>query len=134
MASTTRLITLDDAPLLTTLIIANREFLAPWDLVREDSYFTAEGQLAGIQDVLLRYSQGTTVPCVILDQTGRLAGRVMLNGIVRGPLQSCSVGYWVGAAQNGRGLVTRDSTAVSEHCRSLAGPHYVPGDYSGVHN
>lgn len=106
MSSVTRLITLGDAPRLTELVLANREFLAPRDLVRDDAYFTAEGQRAAIQDVLLRRSQGTTVPHVILDESTRVVGRITLNGIVRGPLQSCSVGYWVGVEQNGRGLAT----------------------------
>jgi ribosomal-protein-alanine N-acetyltransferase len=35
-----------------------------------------------------------------------VVGRVTLNGIVRGPFQSCSVGYWVGEADTGRGLAT----------------------------
>lgn len=29
-----------------------------------------------------------------------------LNEIVRGPLQSCSLGYWVSASDNGRGVAT----------------------------
>jgi ribosomal-protein-alanine N-acetyltransferase len=43
---------------------------------------------------------------VIRARTGELAGRITLNGIVRGPFQSCSVGYWVGAAFTRRGLAT----------------------------
>lgn len=106
MAPFTRLVTLDDALSLTELICANRDFLAPWEPLRNDEYFTVDGQRTGIQDVLLRYSEGTTVPHVILDSWGQLVGRITLNGIVRGPFQSCSVGYWVGAAHNGRGLAT----------------------------
>jgi ribosomal-protein-alanine N-acetyltransferase len=35
-----------------------------------------------------------------------VAGRISLNGIVRGPFLSCSVGYWVSEDRNGRGLAT----------------------------
>jgi ribosomal-protein-alanine N-acetyltransferase len=35
-----------------------------------------------------------------------VAGRITLSEIVRGPLQSCSLGYWVSAGDNGRGLAT----------------------------
>lgn len=80
--------------------------MAPWDRVRDDEYFTVAGQLAAIQDVLVRHEEGTTLPHVILDPSGEVAGRITLNGIVRGPFQSCSVGYWVGEAHNGRGLAT----------------------------
>jgi [ribosomal protein S5]-alanine N-acetyltransferase len=102
----TRLVTLDDAPALAELLRANRAFLAPWEPVRGDEYFTVEGQHAVITSLLERYGQGTACPSVILDESGRVAGRITLNDIVRGPFQSCHLGYWLGAAANGRGLAT----------------------------
>jgi ribosomal-protein-alanine N-acetyltransferase len=107
----TRLVTLEDVPLLAELLRVNREFLAPWEPIRGDDYFTADGQRAVIQAVLERHAQGSTLPHVILDESARVVGRITLNDIVRGPFQSCSLGYWVSAADNGRGLA---SAAVSE--------------------
>jgi ribosomal-protein-alanine N-acetyltransferase len=104
--SATRLVTLDDVPVLAELLRLNRDFLAPWEPVRSDEYFTVAGQRAGIRDVLARHGQGSALPHVILDDSGRVVGRITLNGIVRGPFQSCSMGYWVGAADNGHGLAT----------------------------
>lgn len=102
----TRLITVDDAPALTELVRRNREFLAPWEPLRDDAYFTVGVQRAGIEDSLVRHAQGTTAPRVILDQSGALVGRITLSGIVRGPFQSCSLGYWVDESHNGQGLAT----------------------------
>ncbi len=102
----TRLVTIDDVPVLAELLRANREFLAPWQPVRSDEYFTVDGQRAVVRDALTRHEQGSAVPHVILGDPGRVAGCITLSGIVRGPFQSCSVGYWVGAADNGRGLAT----------------------------
>jgi len=104
--SVTRLISVDDAPALTEMVRRNREFLAPWEPLREDAYFTVDVQRAGIDDALARHAQGTAVPRVILDQAGALVGRITLSGIVRGPFQSCSLGYWVDEAHNGQGLAT----------------------------
>jgi ribosomal-protein-alanine N-acetyltransferase len=101
----TRLISPADATEVAALLTANRDFLAPFEPARSASYFTAESQLTGIEDVLDRHAQGTVLPHVILD-SGRVAGRITLNGIVRGPFLSCSVGYWVGESANGRGLAT----------------------------
>ncbi len=101
----TRLISPADATEVAALLAANRDFLAPFEPVRSAGYFTAEGQLTGIEDVLDRHARGTVLPHVILD-SGRIAGRITLNGIVRGPFLSCSVGYWVGQSANGRGLAT----------------------------
>lgn len=103
--SVTRLIAIDDAPILAALLQANREFLAPWDPVRDDMFFTVPGQRAVIHSSLEQYSQGVTLPLVITDKD-RIVGRVSLTGIVRGPLQCCTLGYWVSEADNGRGLAT----------------------------
>lgn len=37
---------------------------------------------------------------------GRIVGRVTLSNIVRGPFQSCNLGYWVNSADYGRGFAT----------------------------
>jgi [ribosomal protein S5]-alanine N-acetyltransferase len=102
----TRLVTPGDAPALAELVRVNRDFLAPWEPARSEDYFTVGAQRAIIGDGLARYQQGSSLPHVILDRTGRVVGRITLNGIVRGPFQSCSMGYWVGASDNGRGLAT----------------------------
>ena len=102
----TRLITHGDAAALTALVRINRRFLAPWEPLRADSYFTLAGQQDAIADVLARSHDGSVLPHVILDPSGRVVGRVTLNGIVRGPFQSCSAGYWVGEADTGRGLAS----------------------------
>ncbi len=102
----TRLITLGDVPVLAELAAVNREFLAPWDPARGDDYYTVAGQLALVGDALRRHAQGLMLPHVILDESGRVAGRITLNEIVRGPFQSCLLGYWLNAADNGRGLAT----------------------------
>jgi len=102
----TRLVTLDDAPVLAELLRVNHDFLAPWEPIRDDDSFTVEGQSTAIRSALERYRQGITVPFVILDESGRVVGRVTLNDIVRGAFQSCHLGYWLSAAANGRGLAT----------------------------
>jgi ribosomal-protein-alanine N-acetyltransferase len=102
----TRLITPEDAAVLAELLRANRDFLAPWEPVRSESYFTVAGQRAVAVCALAMYEQGLTAPRVILDEAGQVAGRVNLNDIVRGAFQSASVGYWLSAAANGRGLAT----------------------------
>jgi ribosomal-protein-alanine N-acetyltransferase len=94
-----------DAPLFAALLIANREFLAPWDLVREESYYTEAGQRGFIDAALERYRSGAALPYVITIGD-RPVGRITLSGIVRGPLQSGNLGYWVSQTENRRGVAT----------------------------
>lgn len=103
----TRLVASEDAPALAEMLRVNREFLAPWEPLRSEDYFTADGQHAVIRNDLHQYEQGSKLPHVILDDSGQVLGRITLNGIVRGPFQSCSMGYWVSAGHNGRGFATR---------------------------
>jgi ribosomal-protein-alanine N-acetyltransferase len=112
---TTRLVTLDDVPVLAELLRANRAYLAPWDPIRGEDYFTVDGQLAVIRAALDQHRQGSALPHVIVDGD-RVVGRITLNGITRGAFQSCSMGYWVSASATGRGVATaavRDIAAVA---------------------
>ena len=105
--TSTRLLTLDDAPALAELIRLNRDFLAPYEPPRPPDHFTDEGQRVAIRTALGHHALGTALPHVIVDDAGRVVGRVTLNGIVHAPsFRSCSTGYWVGAADNGRGHAT----------------------------
>ena len=106
MSRRTRLVTLGDLPALAGLLRTNREFLAPYEPIRDDDYSTVDGQGKVIGTALDQHEHGSTLPHVILDNSGRVVGRITLNEIMRGPLQSCSLGYWVGADDNGRGLAT----------------------------
>jgi ribosomal-protein-alanine N-acetyltransferase len=124
----TRLITLDDAPVLAELLQVNRDFLAPWEPIRGEEFFTVDGQQAVIKNALEQYHQGTTLPHVIVDESARVTGRISLNGIVRGAFQSCSLGYWVGAADNGRGLATAAVREIVRVAFSELGLHRVQAE------
>ncbi|MFZ0383869.1 MAG: GNAT family N-acetyltransferase [Solirubrobacteraceae bacterium] len=102
----TRRVTLEDAEALLDLLSTNREFLAPWQPIRDAEHFTLAGQRAEIEKLLGDQQRGLTVAHVILDED-RIIGRVTLSNIVRGPFQSCNLGYWIGRADNGRGHATR---------------------------
>lgn len=100
----TRLITLDDAPDLARLAMENRDFLSPWEPLRDERWYSEEAQREDIATALERHGQGAGLPHVILDEAQSVVGRITLNGITRGAFQSCSVGYWVSEHANGRGL------------------------------
>jgi [ribosomal protein S5]-alanine N-acetyltransferase len=100
-----RLVAVGDAPVLAELLMANREFLAPWQPTLAEGFFTARGQREAIQNALIEHERGITSPNLILND-GRIVGRVTLSNIVRGPFQSCNLGYWVDSRHNGRGLGT----------------------------
>jgi ribosomal-protein-alanine N-acetyltransferase len=91
----------EDGEELAALYLANRDFLAPFEPVRPPEFFTADGQRERLQ----RQLDGETHPFAILDD-GAIAGTINVFHIVRESLQSCTIGYWIDGARNGRGLAT----------------------------
>lgn len=89
----------------------NREFLAPWEPLRTDEFFTVEFQDSAIADLLEQCERGTVMPHVIVDD-GEIVGRITLNNILRGPLQSAKVGTWVASSANGKGVATAALAAI----------------------
>jgi len=119
----TRLITASDAPALTQLVQVNRAFLEPWEPDRGESYFTENEQRRLIDAALVAHAAGTTQPRVILDESGRVVGRINLNNIVRGPFLSASVGYWLDEASGGRGLMGLAVAEIVEFAFAELGLH-----------
>lgn len=132
MTVTTRLVRIDDVPAITDLIKKNRDFLAPWEPVRTEEYFTEEAQLAIVETGLAAYERGTGVPHVILDD-GELVGRINLNDIVRGPFLSCHLGYWVAQSANGRGVATEAVAVIARLAFGEMGLHRIQAG-TLVHN
>ena len=121
----TRLVRPDDADALALLLTDNREFLAPTEPFRADSYYSAAGQRAVVEDLLAKHREGTSLPHVILDEPGDIVGRITLNEIVRGPFQSASVGYWVAQPANGRGIASAVLSQIIEIAFDGLGLHRI---------
>lgn len=101
-----RPLSLDDVEVLTALLVENRQFLAPWQPLRPDSYFTEAGQREAVEAALAQQANGSAVPLAIRDISGAVVGTFTIAAINRGAFQSCSVGYWLAERSQGQGLAT----------------------------
>ncbi|MBV9196047.1 MAG: GNAT family N-acetyltransferase [Solirubrobacterales bacterium] len=119
-----RPLTLEDAEPLADVVRANREFLAPWQPIQDPELLTIPGQRTAIEQLLDDQQRGLTVAHVILDEH-RIIGRVTLSNIVRGPFQSCNLGYWVGLADNGRGHASAAVAKIAKLAFSELGLHRI---------
>ncbi|MGY1621452.1 GNAT family N-acetyltransferase [Geodermatophilus sp. SYSU D00965] len=122
MSVTVRTLTEDDVPALTGLLGANRVFLAPTSPDRPDEYFTEDFQRHEVARLLEQHAQGTAIPGVVL-LDGELVGRVTVSNVVRGPLQSGNLGYWVAEEAGGRGVATAAAAAMVGIAFGEAGLH-----------
>jgi ribosomal-protein-alanine N-acetyltransferase len=112
--TSTRLLRLDDAAALLEIAREDSDFFAPWEPLHDDQWLTEAGQRDVIEEKLEQHRLGLALPHVVLDDDGAVIGRITLNNVVRGAFQSCSVGYFVRSAANGRGHA---SAAVREMLR-----------------
>ncbi|WP_455383204.1 GNAT family N-acetyltransferase [Salinispira pacifica] len=102
-----RFLSLDDAEALFSLHVRNRDFFRPFITTRPPDFYTIEGQRRVIKRDATGREEGTWFSFgIFLEETGELIGNVSLTEVMHGPLQSCYIGYYLDAEQNGRGYAT----------------------------
>lgn len=96
--------------------LRNRSFLAPFEPVREEGFFTLEGQRALLAEEASQAAAGRALRFYLerREAPGTVIGMAGLSGVVRGAFQSCFLSYKLDAAHLGRGYMTE---AVVELCR-----------------
>jgi ribosomal-protein-alanine N-acetyltransferase len=119
----TRLIRIEDAAELAEALDANAAFLAPYEPERPRVQSLDEHRRA-IERWLRAHAEGSAVPHVILDGD-RIVGRITLSNIVRFAFLSCTLGYWVAEADNGRGHATAAVARMCEIAFRESGLHRV---------
>ncbi len=119
---TVRLVRQGDVPVLTALLAANREHLAPWDPQRPEEYWTEQFQRQDTARLLDLHRLGGILPGVVL-LDGELVGRVSVNNVVHGPFLSGDLGYWVSRHATGRGVATAAVAAMTRWAFGEAGLH-----------
>ena len=127
-----RLVSEDDAAVITELLRAGREYHAAWDPARDDDFFTEAHQREVLRGLLAQHARGTHVPYAITEG-GQVVGRITVNDVVRGAFESAHLGYWVGEAHVGRGVATAAVVAVAALAFGDLGLHRLQAD-TLVHN
>jgi ribosomal-protein-alanine N-acetyltransferase len=97
-----------DAEELLQLRIRNRAFFQSLEPIRPDSHFTYEEQ----EQEIIKSREAAKldqsyIMGIFLKESNQLIGRAALTGIVRGPLQSANLGYYLDHEQNGKGYATK---------------------------
>lgn len=102
-----RLLELSDAKAKLDMHLRNKEFFQDYTPSRGDEFYTLEYQINLIEGFVeesrndTKYSFG-----IFLKETDELIGNVTLSEVLRGPLQSCYIGYYLDQGHNGRGYMT----------------------------
>ncbi|KUL27537.1 GNAT family N-acetyltransferase [Actinoplanes awajinensis] len=108
-----RLLTAADVPALHDALVRNRDHLAPYDPPRPPSFWTLEGQRERV-DGLLQQQRDGRFYSFVMERDATIVGFSTLHNITYGPMCGAILGYWVGAAETGKGLAGAAVAAICE--------------------
>ena len=90
----------------TGLRRASQEFLAPWEPAWASDHLSRKSFTNRVYWAQRAIANGSAVPLFLLKRdTEDLLGAITLDNIRRGPAQSGTLGYWVGAAHARQGYM-----------------------------
>jgi ribosomal-protein-alanine N-acetyltransferase len=120
-----RPVQLRDAGAWSHIRIRDERHLSPWEPSMPGTWEQrhAAGEWPG-RWMQLRGAgrRGVALPFAVTVD-GRFAGHVMVGNVVREPLLSAYVGYWVDAEVSGGGVITAAVALVVDHCFGPVGLH-----------
>lgn len=103
----------------SALRLADDARLRPWEATIPPGGAEAPSDFQGfVRTQELRARRGEAMP-LVLEADGALAGQISVDPIQWGSLRSAQLGYWVGGAYEGRGLMRLAVAMVLDH---LLGP------------
>ncbi|MFC7443165.1 GNAT family N-acetyltransferase [Laceyella putida] len=96
-----------DAEAMWRLELRNRDFFQLYTPLRDESFYTLEGQRERIRNNLRLKERGQQYAFgIYLLETWELIGSITLSEVVRGHLQSGWIGYYLDKHHNGKGYMT----------------------------
>lgn len=111
----------------------NRAHLEPWEPPRPPDFYTEGHWVERLLTNRLDAVAERSLRLVIFDGDdgldGSVLGGVSITNIVRGPLQSCAMGYNLARRVEGRGLMREAVAAVIEHVWDGLRLHRIEASY-----
>jgi len=87
---------------------ASRDFLIPWEPTWPDDDLTRSAFRRRLRRQAQEMARDESYPFLIFDEArGDMLGGITLGGLRRGVSQTGTLGYWMGAAHAGQGVMSR---------------------------
>ncbi|GIO34533.1 MULTISPECIES: GNAT family N-acetyltransferase [Paenibacillus] len=103
-----RQLELSDAEDCLKLEVENRDFFQLYGPLRDEKFFTMDGQIERIEKYVLLAKQDSAYSFgIFLADSKQLIGNVTLSEVARGNYQSCWIGYSLDRKHNGKGYMTK---------------------------
>jgi [ribosomal protein S5]-alanine N-acetyltransferase len=111
---------------LAAYLLRNRQHLDPWSPPAREGFFSDEGQLQRLRQVMEGQARGSDCAWWLFakQDPATLIGNARLSQIFRGPFCSAMLGYGIDAGFEGQGLMREALQAVIDHAFSN---HFLGG-------
>ncbi|NBZ89770.1 GNAT family N-acetyltransferase [Stagnihabitans tardus] len=98
---------------------ASAAHLIPWEPVRSEDHLSRKAFTNRVYWAARAEAQGTALPLMLVRRSdGQVMGGITLDNIRRGPVQSGTLGYWIGADHARQGYMREAITALVHHAFS----------------
>jgi ribosomal-protein-alanine N-acetyltransferase len=103
----------------TALREASREFLAPWEPTWSADHLSRKSFTNRVYWANRSIKGGTAYPLFLIRRSDRrLVGAITLDNVKRGPAQSATLGYWIGAPFARQGFMREAITALTHFAQT----------------
>ena len=109
-------------------LLSNRAHLAPWEPLRDDSYFELEQCHIRLQQSLAWFHSGQGVSLAAIRQ-GQIIGICNFSNIVRGVFQACHLGYSIALSHQGQGYMSEAVKAGIDYMFDQRDLHRIMANY-----
>jgi ribosomal-protein-alanine N-acetyltransferase len=121
------------APHALAYYTENQAHLEPWEPPRPEGFYGEAFWHDRLERNRREHVEDTSLRLFLFDRDagvgGPILGSVALTQIVRGALQGCNLGYSLGRAQVGQGLMFEALRAVIDHTWRELGLHRIAANY-----
>lgn len=117
---------LDDFDAIKDYLYRNKEFLAPWEPLRTNLYYDEDAIYERLEkQVANKDNPGELGLYVFLKDSYRIIGSVTLSSIIKGPFQSCYIGYKLDVSEVNKGYMTEAVQQVIDIAFNNLGLHRI---------
>ena len=121
-----------DAEPMVRFVTDNREHLAPWEPARTPYYFSIEYWTQEIAQAREEMFEDRSLRLIMVprdEPEGPVIGRINYNNIVRGVFQATHLGYAIGAAYEGLGMMAEGLVAANDLMFTKFDLHRIMANY-----
>lgn len=112
--------------------VDNRQFHRPWDPPRPSGFYSEEYWSAQLATNRQAFQAGISMRLFLLQRSepeGAIVGSANFSSFVRGPFLACRLGYSLGEAFQGQGLMSEALRSAIEHVFGELGFHRIEANH-----